>query len=110
MTRLLLIALFGTLIFSCTREDEQPTYHAKYTYSVEAWESLGSQTLVILEANNSSALDQQITFKVEVINSKGKVFSKDTTIKFNKTDRQKNFQLLIDTEGEIEEVKVTSNQ
>lgn len=108
MTRLLLISFFGLLILSCTREDEQPSYQAKYTYNVEGWESLGSQTLVLVEANNSSKLEQEITFKVDVINAEGKVYSKDTTIEFDKSDRQKNFQLIVDTEGEIKEVKVTS--
>ena len=108
MTRLILISILGLFIMSCTSKEEQPIYQAEYTYSLEGWESLGTQTLVLIEANNASSLDQKITFEVDVINADGKVFRKDTTIEFDKTEREKKFQLMIETEGEIKDVKVTS--
>src|SRR5690606_15033776 len=97
MTRLLYaIFIFITLI-SCTQKDEAPNSQAKFTYSIEKWETLGSQTLVILDAGNPSALDQKLNLIVEVTNTRGEVFSKDTTITFTKSEQHKNFQLIVDT-------------
>ena len=108
MTRLLFILLTCSLAIACNRDTESPNSQAKYTYSIEGWETLGSQTLVMLEANNSSSINQKIRFKVDVINTEGKVFTKDTTIDFTKAERQKEFQLLVDTEGEVKDVQVTT--
>ena len=108
MTRLLYILFALSVVFACTREFEYPQTQAKYTYSIEGWESLGTQTLVLLEADNASSLDQSIHFKVDVINTEGKVFSKDTMVDFKKSERHKDFQLMVDTEGEIKDVKVSA--
>lgn len=62
----------------------------------------------MLDAENPSSMNQEITFKVEVVNTNGRVFTKDTTIQFEKDERQKNFQLIVDTEGEIKGVNVST--
>ena len=95
-------------MLGCAEKFEQPNPTVDYTYSIQTWESLGSQTLVVLDAENSSSLTQEITFKVEVVNTNGRVFTKDTTIQFEKDERQKNFQLIVDTEGEIKGVNVST--
>jgi hypothetical protein len=110
MLRFFLILTLSVLLFACTREDEQPSYQAKFTYNLEGWESLGKQTLVILDAVNASKTNQEITFKIDVINTSGTVFSKDTTVKFDKSESVKSFQLMIETEGEVREVKVSALQ
>jgi hypothetical protein len=108
MTRLIYILFLSTLIISCSKNETPNNTMAEYTYGVKSWETLGSQTLVILDAENPSHITQDITFKVEVINTKGKRFIKDTTIHFNREESAKDFQLLIDTEGEVEKVKVSA--
>lgn len=108
MLRSLLILITGLTIVSCASEMEEPSTQAEYTYTVKGWESLGSQTLVLLQAGNPSSLEQEIRLQVEVINTEGKVFSKDTAISLRKTENQKDFQLMVDTEGQIEDVKVYS--
>ncbi|MBD3636761.1 MAG: hypothetical protein HUJ25_05410 [Crocinitomicaceae bacterium] len=108
MTRALLIFITGITFLACARNLKETDSQAKYTFSVKGWESLGTQTLVILDATNPSAMDQQITFTVNVINTDGQKFSKDTTIKFARDESQKNFQLIVDTEGEIEDVIVSA--
>ena len=103
------ILLLVLILFSCSkRSSENIGSVAKYTYGVQSWETLGSQTLVLLDAGNPSSMDQDIKLTVEVFNSEGKKFTKDTTIHFNKEDRTKDFQLLIDTEGEVAKVKVSA--
>ena len=110
MTRFLIISLAILAILACSRIEDNPVTQAEYTYNVEGWESLGSQTLVLLEASNPSSLNQEIKLKVDVINTEGKVFSKDTSVDFSKEESHKDFQLMVDTEGEIQDVKVYSNQ
>ncbi|UKN02650.1 hypothetical protein K6119_03875 [Paracrocinitomix mangrovi] len=108
MTRLLYILFIAVTFISCSEKQNEDISQAQYTYQLKGWESLGKQTLVIMDAQNTSSMDQEITFQVEVINTDGKVFTKDTTIQFEQTEKSKDFQLVVDTEGEISEVKITS--
>lgn len=106
MMRSLLILTISLFLLACDKSGSDAGSQAQYTYGVKSWETLGTQTLVLLDAGNPSHMDQDITFKVEVINTEGKKFSKDTTIHFSNNERAKDFQLLIDTEGEVDKVKV----
>ena len=90
---------------SCAEITASDNSQAKYSYSVQSWENVCSQTLVNLGAQNSSHLDQSLSFTIEVINKEGKKFTKDTAIHFSKDENEKNFQLVLDTNGEIEKVK-----
>lgn len=95
-------------VISCTEENINKSSQAKFTYSIEGWESLGSQTLVMMDAKNPSHLNQEIVFVIEVINEDGQIFSKDTTIKFTQSENDKRFELLIETQGIIKDVKISS--
>lgn len=99
--------LIGLIVLTaCLKTANDNDSQAKYTYGVKSWETLGSQTLVMLDADNPSHMDQDIAFTIEVFNTNGKKFSKDTIIHFNREEQHKDFQLLIDTEGDVEKVKV----
>ena len=108
MKKSLLILTFCILIFGCQDTEASNQSQAKYTYSINGWENLGSQTLVLIDASNPSKLDQNINFTISVINKEGKRFNKDTTVHFNKSDKQIDFQLLVETEGEIDKVEITA--
>ncbi|MEZ4923356.1 MAG: hypothetical protein R2780_09320 [Crocinitomicaceae bacterium] len=110
MLRSILIIVIAFGFFTCNKSQKDVNSQAKYTYGVQKWETLGSQTLVVMDAGNPSQLEQDIQFTVEVFNTDGKKFSKDTTIHFNKEERSKDFQLLIDTEGEVEKVKIEAKE
>lgn len=109
MIKTLVLILSGILILgSCnaSNSSEDKKSQAKYTYSLNGWENLGSQTLVLIDASNPSKLEQDIKFKIEVFNKAGERFTKDTTIHFKKKDKKIDFQLLVETSGEIEKVEV----
>ncbi len=108
MKNLVFILSVFLIFVSCHSEDfsEDEKSQAKYTYSLNGWENLGSQTLVLIDASNPSKLEQDIKFKIEVINKAGERFTKDTTIHFKKKDKKIDFQLLVETSGEIEKVVV----
>jgi hypothetical protein len=108
MMRSFFIFTFLFLAVGCNKNDQKDRSSAQYTYGVEGWETLGSQTLIMLDAGNPSALDQDIKLTIEVVNTRGKKFIKDTTIHFNSNEKEKDFQLLMDTEGEVEKVKVSA--
>ena len=108
MHHLFSILLLSLILISCDKNDPTNNSQAQYTYGVKSWETLGSQTLVLLDAGNPSHMDQDITFKIEVINTEGKKFVKDTTIHLSHEEMTKDFQLLIDTEGEVEKVRVSA--
>ena len=94
------------ILFSCQEPNSVNQSQAKYTYSLNGWESLGTQTLVLVDASNPSQIDQNINFTISVINKEGKRFTKDTTVHFSKSDKKIDFELLVETEGEIDTVEV----
>lgn len=108
MKNLVLIFSFCFILFSCQESTVTNQSQAKYSYSLNGWENLGSQTLVLIDASNPSKLDQELNFTISVINKDGKRFTKDTTVHFTKTDKKIDFQLLVETEGEIETVEITA--
>lgn len=110
MKRLFIYSIFLLVLSSCAEIVGSDNSQAKYSYSVQSWENVGSQTLVNLGAQNPSHLDQNLSFTVEAINKEGKKFTKDTAIHFSEDENEKNFQLVLDTNGEIEKVKATVNE
>ncbi|MEO9531486.1 MAG: hypothetical protein ABJG68_14375 [Crocinitomicaceae bacterium] len=96
-----------SLLSSCEEISTTDGSIAKYTYSIDSWENLGGQTIVVLDAGNPSSLDQELSFSVEAVNKSGERFIKDTSIHFSKTEKSKNFELILDTESEIEKVEVS---
>lgn len=81
---------------------------AKYTYGMDSWDQTDSTTRVLLNANNSSNLDQDITFTVEVLNDSGETFMMDTTIQFSSDEKEKNLELTLETFGTIDTVMVSA--
>lgn len=106
MKKFIPILLLFISFTSCEEAELNDNSQAKYTFSVNSWESLGSQTLVLIDASNPSKMDQDINFTISVINKDGKRFVKDTTVHFSKSEKKLDFELLVDTEGEIETVEV----
>ncbi|MEX1001719.1 MAG: hypothetical protein WDZ35_06355 [Crocinitomicaceae bacterium] len=108
MTRLLLMLSVTCLLFSCSEKASSPSVVNQITYSIEDWESLGSQTLVVITAENLSASKQDITFRVEAKNSQGVNFITDSTVCFQKNQAQKELKFLLETSGEIKDVFIST--
>ena len=102
--------MFLLTLTSCSEIPTNENSHAKYTYAVQSGENVGSQTLLNLGAKNSLHLEQSLNFTVEVINKAGEKFTKDTSIHFSKDENEKNFQLVLDTDGEIEKVEAIAHE
>ena len=98
------------LLFSCSPSEETSNSQAKYTYGIDNWENLGKQTFVSIHVNNPPKMMQDISIKVEATNKSQESFTKDTMVHFDKDESSKNFQLIVDTEGEIEDVKLIASE
>ena len=98
------------LMISCEEKEVNTGSQAKYTLGIDHWENLGGQTLVSIHVNNPPKMMQDISIKVEAINKEKKSFTKDTMVHFDKNEAEKSFQLIVDTEGEIEDVKLAASE
>ncbi len=94
------------MLASCTPAEDTSNSQAKYTYGIDSWENLGKQTFVSIHVSNPPKMMQDISIKVEATNKSQESFTKDTMVHFDKDESDKTFQLIVDTEGEIEDVKL----
>ena len=109
MKNIILSIITITTLFSCSLSvdgEQGGDSHSEYTFEVDGWENLGKQTLVKMNSTNPAAMNQDILFTVDVINTSGEHFIKDTSVHFDEKDQKKSFQLVLYTEGEIEKVKL----
>ena len=109
-----LVALCGTTMISCDdvsseHDDDNNGTQAKYTYELNSWENTDSTTSVFFNVNNSSELDQNIMFTLEVLNDSGATFILDTTVQFTSDERDRDIEVTLETFGSIDTVMLSAS-